>query len=419
MIQDPPVYETTLGNGIRVVTEWVPHAYSAAIGLRVDAGARDEPDEQMGISHLLEHMLFKGTERRTARDIAEEMDAVGGHVDAFTSKEYTGYSARVLPEHVPLALDVLADMLRRSLLDPAELELEKNVILEEYKSLEDAPEEFVHDVFSRTLWPSHPLGRPIIGRPDVITRLTRDDLAGHLARHYVPGRLICTAAGNLRHDALVAEIEKQFGDLEGVGEPRELTPPEARLEKTLIHRPTEQAHFCMGTPGVDENDPDRWAVRVLNLILGGGMSSRLFQEIREKRGLCYSIGSETLSYREGGMFIVFADTSPEHLEEVRDLTRQELLNVARDGLTAEELQRAREQVRASVLLSMDDLGSRMNRLGRSILYQGRVVPPSELMGLVDAVTREDCLRVAARLFASGEFAFAAIGPFGKRRRRGS
>jgi predicted Zn-dependent peptidase len=419
---DSPVRETTLENGIRLATEHVPHVYSVSIGLRVDAGARDEPEEQVGISHILEHMLFKGTERRSAREIAEELDAVGGHMDAFTTKEYTGYGTRVLPEHVPLALDVLADMLRHSLLDEDELELEKSVVLEEYKSLEDTPEEYVHEVFSRTIWPTHPLGRSVIGRRESIAAVTRPDLARYLAAHYVPSRLICVAAGNIDHDALAAELERQFGDLGGDAAERRLEPPVARMEKCLMHRPLEQAHFCMGTDGVSETDPDRWAVRVLNLLLGGSMSSRLFQEIREKRGLCYSIGSEAVSYREGGVFAVYADTSPEHLDEVRDLTCRELLNVAEHGLTEEELQRAKDQVRAATLLSLDDVGSRMNRLARSLLYHGRVIPLSELVACVERVTLDDCRRAAQRLFGRGEFAFAAIGPFesggnGRKRRR--
>jgi len=414
---DSPVRLTTLPNGIRVATEYVPHVHSVAVGLRVDGGARDETDDRAGISHVLEHMLFKGTERRTARDIAEELDAVGGHLDAYTTKEYTGYGVRMLREHVPLALDILADMLRHSLMDEAELELEKSVILEEYKSMEDAPEEFVHDVFGRTLWPTHPLGRSVIGSPEVIAGLKREDLVEHLASHYVPRRMICAAAGNVDHDEFVAELEKQFGDLEGEGTPRELTVPESHAGKCLIHRPTEQAHFVMGVEGVSERDPDRWAVRVLNLILGGSMSSRLFQEIREKRGLCYSIAAETVTYREGGMFTVFADTSPEHLEEVRDLTRQELLNVAEKGLTEAELERAKNQVRAGTLLSLDDVASRMNRIARSLLFQDRVIPLSELVANVEAVTLEDCLRVSQRLFGQGDFAFAAIGPFRKTRAR--
>ena len=414
---DTPVQETTLANGLRVVTEQVPHVYGVALGLRLDAGARDESEDQAGISHLLEHMVFKGTKRRTARQIAEELDWVGGHMDAYTSREYTGYNARVLPDHVPLALDVLADMLRNSLFDSADLELEKGVILEEYKSLEDAPEDYVHDVFSRTLWPTHPLGRAVIGRPEVVARLTREELLGHLERHYVPGRMICAASGNLDHQNLVAEVERQFGDLGGAAADRVLAKPEATAASCVLDRPTEQAHFCLGVAGTDENDPDRWAARVLNLILGGGMSSRLFQEIREKRGLCYSIGSEASSYREGGMFVVYADTSPEHLDEVRDLVREELLAVARTGVARNELERAKEQVRAATLLSLDDVGSRMNRLARSLLYQGRIVPLSEIMALVDAITVEDCRRVGDRLFGKGEFAFAAIGPFKPKRRR--
>jgi predicted Zn-dependent peptidase len=410
---DSPVVETTLSNGIRMVTERFPHVQSVALGLRVDVGARDEPDSQAGISHLLEHMVFKGTERRTALTIAEELDAVGGHMDAFTTKEYTGYSARVLPEHMPLALDVLADMLRHSLLDEKELELEKGVILEEYKSVEDSPEEYVHELFGRTLWPRHPLGRSIIGFPEVVKRLTRNDLLTYLSTYYVPDRLICVAAGNVEHTAFAAELERQFGDLQGHSEPRTLTPPEPAWESCLVHRKTEQAHFCMGTDGVDENDPDRWALRILNLVLGGGMSSRLFQEIREKRGLCYSIGTDASSYREGGMFIVYADTSPNRLEEVRDLARQELLNVAENGITGSELKRAKDQVRAGLLLALDDMGSRMNRLARSLLYHDRVMPLSELVAHVEAVTLDDCGRVAARFFGSGEFAYAAIGPFGK------
>jgi predicted Zn-dependent peptidase len=411
------VRETRLDNGLVIVTEAMTNVYGVALGLRVDVGTRDEADEQAGISHVLEHMLFKGTERRTAREIAEEFDAVGGNLDAFTSKEYTGYSARVLPEHVPLALDVLADMLRHSLIDTDELELEKGVILEEFKSLEDAAEEYVHDIFGRTLWPTHPLGRPVIGTPEVIAGLEREDVLQFHARHYVPDRMICAAAGNLEHDAFVSEVARHLGELSGTSVPRKLTPPDPVLEECLVHRPTEQAHFCMGVAAVDENDPDRWALRVLNLVLGGGMSSRLFQEIREKRGLCYSIGSEATTYREGGMFVVYADTSPQQLEEVRDLTRQELLSAAKNGLTAEELERAKQQVRAALLLSLDDAAARMNRLARSLLYHGRVLSTDELMGFVDAVTLEACQRVAERVFGSGEFAFAAIGPFGKRRRR--
>ena len=413
---DSPVHETTLPNGLRIATEFVPHALGVTVGLRLDVGSRDEAESEAGISHVLEHMVFKGTERRTARDIAEEMDAVGGQMDAYTTKDYTAYGARVLPEHVPLAIDVLADMLRHSRLDPSDLELEQSVILEEYRSMEDAPEEYVHEVFTEAMWPQHPLGRPIIGRPAVIASLSTEDLRRYLSTHYRAPRLIACAAGNLEHDAFVAEIERQFGDLNGAQPERMLETPVARTSENRIHRPLEQAHFCMGGPGVSEADDDRWAVRILSLILGGGMSSRLFQEIREKRGLCYNIGCESTSYREAGQFVIFADTSLEQLDAVRLLIRQELDRLVQEGLLTTELTRAKEQVRAATLLSLDDTGSRMGRLAHSLLYRGRVVPLAELVELVEAVTREDCLRAARRLF-SDELSFAAIGPFRSRKKR--
>ncbi len=414
---DTPVQLTTLDNGIRIVTEQVPHVQSVALGLRVDVGARDEPEELAGITHLLEHMVFKGTERRTARQIAEEMDAVGGQLDAYTTKEYTGYAARVLPEHMALAMDVLSDMLRRSLIEPNELELERGVILEEYKSLEDSPEDWVHEVYSRSVWPDHPLGRPVIGYPEVIRRVTREQLLQYLAQYYVPSRLIWSAAGNVEHERFVGEVARQWGDLHGTSPERVLCKPETRLETTLVARKTEQAHFCLGLDGLDETHPDRWIARVLNLILGGGMSSRLFQEVREKRGLCYSIAAELSSYREGGLLTLYADTSPGQMEEVRDLCLQELRTMARSGVTEDELKRSKDQVRASLLLSLDDVGSRMNRLGRSLLFHGRVIPPSELMHCVDVITLEDCARVAGELFGREQVAFTAIGPFKKTRRR--
>ncbi|MBM3457086.1 MAG: insulinase family protein [Armatimonadetes bacterium] len=410
---DTPVRESTLPNGLRVITETVPHVYSVALGIRVASGSRDEPEELAGISHLLEHMVFKGTERRTAAQIAVELDSVGGQVDAFTSKEYAGYSARVLAEHVPLALDVLTDMLCCSTLDQAELDLEKGVILEEYRGLEDAPEEWVHELYCELLWPDHPLGRPVIGRPEVIEALTREDLIRHRETHYVPDQLICVASGQVEHDEFVGWVAEHLRALQGRSPAREERPPRVQHSSIRMDRPLEQVHLCLGTGTVGERHPDRWPLRVLNLILGGGMSSRLFQEIREKRGLCYSIGSDVTTFREGGCFTVYADTSPEHGEEVQDLVWAEVEKIAEQGLTEEELARAKAQVRAGTLLSLEDTGSRMNRLARSVLYYGKVIPLSELVGFVEAVTREDCRRVAGDLISRGEFAFAAIGPFGK------
>lgn len=412
-----PIRETTLANGLRIVSEAMPGVSGISLGMRIDSGSSDEPPEQAGISHVLEHMVFKGTERRSARDIAEEMDALGGQMDAYTTKEYTAYNLRLLPEHLPPALAVLADMLRRSLVEPAELELEKAVILEEYRSLEDAPEDQVYDVFARTLWPTHPLGRPVIGTPETVAGLTADQVRSRLRECYNPARMICAAAGAVDHDALVACLEEQFGDLPAGAPAPSLGPAVPVLERELVHRPSEQAHFVLGGGAPDENDDERWAARVLGLIAGGGMSSRLFQEVREKRGLCYSIGAEASSYREGGMFVVYADTSPEQMEEVEGLVRRELATLATEGVRAEELERSRRQIRAATLLSLDDAGSRMSRLARSLLYHGRVVRLEDVMARIEALTLEDIQTAARRLVGRGEFALAAIGPFGRRRPR--
>lgn len=405
------VRESHLPNGIRVATETVPHAYGVAIGIRVHSGSRDEDEQQVGISHLLEHMFFKGTTLRSARQIAEEMDAIGGNLDAFTSKEYAGYGSRVLPEHVPFALELLTDVLRNPRLDEDDLELEKSVVLEEIKGIEDSPEEYVHEVFSASVWPDHPLGRPIIGTPEIVSRLSAEELREHLTRHYVPERLVFAASGAISHEEFEALVSQHFGDLAGEALPRSTESPVCHTPRTLLARATEQTHFCMGLNALSETDPDRWALRIVNLILGGGMSSRLFQEIREERGLCYSIGSDLISFREGGLFVIYSDTSPEHVEELEELARAALQRVTREGVSLEELGRAKAQVRAATLLSLDDVGTRMNRLARSILYHNRVVPLADLMSQVDRVTAEDCLRVAERVFSGSELAFAAIGPF--------
>ncbi len=417
---DLPIRESVLPNGIRIASQPVPGVNGAVLGMRVDCGSRDEAIGQRGISHLLEHMVFKGTARRTARQIAEVMDTIGGQIDAYTTKEYTGYALRVLPSHLPPALDLLTDMLRNSLFAEADLELEKSVILEEFRSIEDAPEEFVHEFFCRAFWPDHPLGAAVIGVPEEFTAVTRADLDAFRASHYLPNRILFAASGAIDHESLVDLIGSNFGDLRGEVPPRILEEPVAHLTETILPRPLEQAHLCLGVPSVHENDPSRWAVRILTLILGGSMSSRLFQEIREKRGLCYSIGAEHQSYREGGYLMVYADTSPVNAATVRELILEELASLAEHGVTGEELDRAREQVRTNTLLSLDDAVTRMGRLAHSMLYQGEVVALARLMAYVDAVTLEECHQAAAKLFGGGRHAYTMIGPAVRTRRpRGS
>jgi len=396
-------------NGIRVVTEQVPYAQSVSLGIWVDSGARDETDENAGISHFLEHLLFKGTERRTALEIAEALDAVGGQLNAFTDKEYTCYYAKVLPEHTGLALDVLADMLQNSVLDPEEIDREKDVVLEEIKRHEDTPDELIHDLFLTTLWPGHPLGRSVIGRPEVIESLTRDQILAYLRQHYAPRRMVVAAAGNLRHEEIVRMVQEYLGGLAGEAEPRSPVAPAFTAGDTCLKRSTEQVHFCLGTRGYTQHEDDRYALGILDAAVGGGMSSRLFQEVREKRGLCYAIGSYTASYREAGMFAVYAGTSPKNADTVRSLVQEELIKVAKDGLGEEELQRAKNQIRGAVLLGLDSMSGRMTRLGKSVLYYNRVISPFEVVEKVERVTPDEIRRVAEAIFG-GDYAYAAVGP---------
>jgi predicted Zn-dependent peptidase len=397
-------------NGIRIVTERVPYVQSVSLGIWVDTGGRDETDAVAGISHFIEHLLFKGTERRSAQQIAEELDAVGGQINAFTDRENTCYYVKVLPEHVPLAQDVLADMLLNSVLDPEEITREKNVILEEIKRHEDTPDELVHDVFAETLWPGHPLGRSVIGRAEVIESLTREQIVAYLKEQYLPGRMVVAAAGNLDHEALVAEVEKTLGGMPAGERGHEQIPPAVSNAETEVPKPTEQVHFCLGTRGYNQNEEDRYVLGLIDSAVGGGMSSRLFQEVREKRGLCYSIGSYTASFREAGMFTVYAGTSPETAEQVRELAVKELRDVAREGITPHELQRSKNQIRGAVLLSLDSMSTRMTRIGKSMLYYDRVISPSEVVEKIEAVTEADVRRVSAEIFGC-EYAYAAVGPF--------
>jgi predicted Zn-dependent peptidase len=312
---------------------------------------------------------------------------------------------------VPLAQDVLADMLQNSILDPEEIAREKNVILEEIKRHEDTPDELVHDVFAETLWPEHPLGRSVIGRPEVIERLTREQIVAFLQEQYLPGRMVVAAAGNLDHDAIVTGVEETMGRMPAGERGHDLYPPRVSGEEVQVPKPTEQVHFCLGTRGYNQEEDERYVLGLVDSAVGGGMSSRLFQEVREKRGLCYAIGSYTASFREAGMFTVYAGTSPENAENVRELVVKELQDVARHGIRPEELQRAKNQIRGAVLLSLDSMSTRMTRIGKSMLYYDRVISPTEVVEKVEAVTEDDVRRISAEIFGSGDFAYAAVGPF--------
>lgn len=400
---------TRLPNGIRVLSEELADLPSATVGIWVENGSRYETNEQAGISHFLEHLFFKGTERRTAAQIAEEIDAVGGVVNAFTSKEYTCYYAKVLPEHLPLALDVLGDIFLHSRFAEEEINRERSVILQEISQAEDTPDDFVHDLFSLAFWPGHPLSRPVAGTAATVGPLHRDDFLRFLAMRYRPDRVLLSAAGRVEHDDLAAVVERTFGHLHGTSVPELPHPPRARAGLTIHQKQLEQLHICLGVPGIPHNDPDRYAAHVLNQALGGGMSSRLFQEVRERRGKAYSVYSFLPSFHDAGYLGVYVGTSAEWAREVLEVIQTELRKVAAQGLLPDELMRTKNQIKGSLLLGLETSDSRMSRIARNEVYFQRDVRLEEIAGGVDAVTNDDVVRVARRMFRPGALAVTVLG----------
>lgn len=394
-----------------MLSESVPYVDSVSVGIWVDVGARDEHGKTMGASHFIEHMLFKGTERRSARQIADEMDSIGGHLNAFTDKETTWYYAKVLSDHLPTAVDVLSDMILHSVLDETELERERNVVLEEIKRHEDTPDDLVHDIFAQTLWHGHPLGNSVIGSRGAVEDFTREILVKHIEHSYTPDNIVVSAAGELDHNKLVRLIEKHFGEMAGHQAARNPLPAEAVGRSRLTKKPVEQVHLCIGAGGYPQGSPEKYALAVLDAILGGGMSSRLFQEIRENRGLAYSIGSYSASYREGGMFTVYAGTSMENADLVADLVKKEFEIIKSDRVDDTEMTRAKNQIRGALVLGQESMSNRMSRMANSELYFNRIIPVQEIIDAVMKVTADDVTRVANDVFVDGRIAFAAVGPF--------
>ncbi len=406
------IQREVLPNGVRIVTENITYVQSVALGVWVGVGARDESDPHRGISHVIEHMLFKGTERRTAQQIADDIDSVGGDINAFTSKEMTCYYVRVLSEHVPLAVDVLSDMFHHSTIEPAELAREENVILEEIKRRDDEPDDLVHDVFAETLWPAHVLGKSVIGTPETVSSFRQADLKGYMDTRYTPDTIVITAAGNLNHDEIVAMVRERFSHLSGSKADWRApdTAPQAQPGTAYIEKVIEQVNLVIGTQGFPQSSDDKYPLSLLDTVLGGSMSSRLFQEIREKRGLAYSVGSYSQSFREGGYFGVYSGTSPATAEQVIDLVKTEFANIRKNNITAKELERAKNQFRGGIVMGQESMNSRMMRMGRSELTYDRVIPIDEIQQKITAVTLDDIDRVAQHLFGADQFAMATVGP---------
>ncbi|TDA68910.1 MAG: insulinase family protein [Clostridia bacterium] len=403
-------HKEVLPNGIRVVTEEVPHVQSAAIGIWVRTGSRHETPDIHGASHFLEHLMFKGTARRTAREIAEELEAVGGVLNAFTTKEYTCFYARVLGEHVDLAIDLLSDMLLHSRFAPEDIAREKNVILEEIRMYEDSPDELVHDLFASTIWDGHPLGRAILGSVDSVASLTREQIVDYYSRRYRAGNIVIAAAGKINHQALLDKLAPfAAGELNGGG-PDVETRPVPKAETRVVVKDTEQTQICLGTPGLSQEDEEIYSLNALNGILGGGVSSRLFQEIRENRGLAYSVYSYHSAYVDSGLLAIYAGTHPANVKNVVGLILEELARIKDQGVTGDELNRIKEQTRGNLLMSMENVSNRMSRLGKTELCFDRVISVEEVLEKVRLIDMSQVQQLAARMFNQGAFAFSAIGP---------
>jgi predicted Zn-dependent peptidase len=412
----------TLPNGLTLVTEPMPAARSVAVGVWLKRGSRHEAAQVGGISHFIEHMVFKGTKTRSAERIAAEVDSIGGYMDAFTSKEYASFHLKVLDEHLPLAVEILADIVRNPLFDPAELAKEKKVIFEEINMVEDTPDDLVMELFAGAFWPGHPLGRPILGTKGTVGRFRRDDLASYFARVYRPANILISAAGHLEHASVAALVSRHFDGLDaGVAARRARgragrlaagsDGPPAAVARTVTRskKELEQVHVCLGARACSQGHPDRYATYVLNTVLGGSMSSRLFQNVREKRGLVYSISSGLTSYSDAGLLSVYAGTSLESAPEVIRLTLEEIRRLREEPLGEDELRRAKDHIKGGLVLSLESSGARMSHLARQEIYFGRQFPLDEILAAIESVAASDVVRVAGDVF-QGRLGASILGP---------
>jgi predicted Zn-dependent peptidase len=399
-----------LPNGLVVITETMPHVRSVSIGLWVRNGSRGEVVEENGLAHFIEHMVFKGTERRSAEAIAREMDSVGGMLDAFTSKEQICFNAKVLDEHLPIAFDVIADLVLRPNFDPEDVKKEQQVILEEIKMDLDNPEYLLHEIFTRGFWPEHALGRPILGTPETVKNFSRETLKTRFASWFAPDHLVITAAGNITHEQVLSLVQKEFGHLRASGERYTHVAPQTsapiHLEKK---RDLEQVHLCVGVPSVPLGHEDRFGVAVLNNLLGGGMSSRLFQNIREKRGLAYAVFSELTPYSDAGMLTVYAGSAKETVGQVLDLIVSELRDLKKSPVSEEELLRSKNHLKGSLMLSLESTSARMSNLARQELYFRRFYSLDEILASIEAVTTRQLQTLAQQYFRSEDTAVTVLG----------
>lgn len=404
------IQKTILENGIRVITEEIPHVHSVSVGVWVPSGSRNETREENGISHFIEHMLFKGTKRRSAQQIAKEIDAVGGILNAFTSKEFSSFYAKVLAEHLPVAVDLLFDLFLNSRFAAEEIERERQVILQEISMVEDTPDEYIHDLFSQSFWPRHSLGLPILGTTKTISRMDRKKLLEFFHGHFLRRMPILVAAGNLKHDQLLNPVRDILGRLRPQGSKKRNAPPRAHPDLYVKNKKLEQVHLLLGTQGFSARHPIRYAFSVLNTVFGGGMSSRLFQEVREKRGLAYSVYSFVSTFLDSGVLGIYAGTGEETVGRVLKVIRKEMKKLEKVSLRPKELHAAKEQLKGNLLLSLENTDSRASRLAKSEIFFGRYVSTKEIIEGIEKVTADEVQTLASQIFCPSSLSLTVLGP---------
>jgi predicted Zn-dependent peptidase len=408
-LPNSPIVRDVLDNGIRLLTERMTQVRSISIGVWLTRGSRHEAGERGGIAHFVEHMLFKGTTTRSAEDIAQAIDSIGGQLDAFTAKEYASYYIKVLDEHLPLAIDILSDIVMNPAFSADDIEREKKVVVEEIKMVEDTPDDLVHELFTQGFWADHPLGRPILGTRETVESFTTDLLRDYFRDAYTARNLIISAVGNLDHERVRELVDKKFASVPTVGEALDEQAPTVAPKILVRNKELEQSHLCLGASSYPQNHDDRYASYVLNTLLGGSMSSRLFQNVREKRGLAYAVFSGLSAYRDAGSFTIYAGCSNEAVGEVIDLVVEELRGVKQAAVPGAELQRAKDHLKGSLMLSLENTASRMSHLARQEIYFDRQFGLDETLQGIERVTTKDVQRVAVDLFRDGSLSATVLG----------
>ncbi|MEZ5287085.1 MAG: pitrilysin family protein [Vicinamibacterales bacterium] len=408
-MSESAIRRDVLGNGVRFVTEQMPHVRSVSIGVWLSRGSRHEPAEHAGIAHFVEHMLFKGTARRTAEGIAQEVDSIGGQLDAFTSKEYAGYYMKVLDDHLPVAVDLLADLVSHPTFEPGDIEKEQKVVLEEIKMVEDTPDDLVHELFAEGFWPDHPLGRPILGLPASVSALDRDALRRYFTDTYVAPHLSVVAVGNLEHDRVREMVEHALADVPRQGDSAPTHPPRVAQSTLIRRKELEQSHVCLGMAALPQNHPDRYVSYALNTVLGGSMSSRLFQNVREKRGLAYAVFSGLSAYQDTGALSIYAGCANDAVDELIDVVVAELRQLRDTPVGDAELRRAKDHLKGSLMLNLESTSSRMSHLARQEIYRDHTDTLDEMLAAIERVTSHDVGRMAHELFSNGSLGVTVLG----------